>query len=67
MSETVSLIVVCIFSCMLGVTASAQEGDIKKVTNVEGVTEYQLDNGARVVLFPENSEATVTVLSLIHI
>ena len=61
MSETVSLIVVCIFSCMLGVTASAQEGDIKKVTSVEGVTEYQLDNGARVVLFPENSEATVTV------
>ncbi|MGI9517335.1 MAG: M16 family metallopeptidase [Pirellulaceae bacterium] len=32
-----------------------------KVASVEGVTEYQLDNGARVVLFPEASQPTITV------
>lgn len=32
-----------------------------KVCTVEGLTEYQLDNGLRVVIFPEPSKATVTV------
>jgi zinc protease len=33
----------------------------KKVASVEGVTEYRLANGARVLLFPEASRPTVTV------
>jgi zinc protease len=33
----------------------------KKVTSVEGITEYALDNGLRVLLFPDPSKATVTV------
>ena len=33
----------------------------KKVVTVEGVTEYKLANGARVLLFPEASRPTVTV------
>jgi zinc protease len=33
----------------------------RKVASVEGVTEYRLDNGARVLLFPEPSRPTVTV------
>jgi zinc protease len=33
----------------------------EKVTTVEGVTEYRLGNGARVLLFPENSRPTITV------
>ncbi len=37
--------------------APAQE----KVATVEGVTEYRLANGARVVLYPEPSRPTVTV------
>ncbi len=31
------------------------------VTSVEGITEYRLDNGLRVLLFPDRSKATVTV------
>src|SRR5262249_31061786 len=33
----------------------------KKVVTIEGVTEYQLANGARVLLFPEASRPTITV------
>ncbi len=32
-----------------------------KVTSVEGITEYKLANGLRVLLFPDPSKATVTV------
>jgi zinc protease len=34
---------------------------IRKVATVEGITEYRLDNGLRVLLFPDNSRPTVTV------
>jgi len=33
----------------------------KKVVSIEGITEYQLDNGLRVLLFPDDSTPTVTV------
>src|SRR5258706_3034598 len=33
----------------------------KKVASVEGITEYQLDNGLRVLVFPDNSQSKVTV------
>jgi zinc protease len=32
-----------------------------KVTAVEGITEYRLPNGLRVLLFPDQSKPTVTV------
>jgi zinc protease len=32
-----------------------------KITSVEGITEYRLDNGMAVLLFPDNSKPTVTV------
>lgn len=32
-----------------------------KITSVEGITEYRLDNGLIVLLFPDNSKPTVTV------
>src|SRR5437773_7463414 len=32
-----------------------------KVTTVEGITEYSLPNGLRVLLFPDQSKPTVTV------
>jgi zinc protease len=32
-----------------------------KVTSVEGITEYRLNNGLQVLLFPDNSKAKVTV------
>src|SRR3989454_11284292 len=33
----------------------------KKIAAVEGITEYQLENGLRVLLFPDNSQSKVTV------
>src|ERR1043166_4801288 len=33
----------------------------KKVTTVEGITEYRLDNGLRLLVFPDASRPTVTV------
>lgn len=32
-----------------------------KITSVEGITEYKLENGLRVLLFPDPSKATITV------
>ncbi|NNE99080.1 MAG: insulinase family protein [Pyrinomonadaceae bacterium] len=44
------------------VTVSAQMPDgVKKITSVEGITEYRLDNGLKVLLFPDNTKQTVTV------
>jgi zinc protease len=34
---------------------------IERVTSVEGINEYRLDNGLRVLLFPDPSKATITV------
>ena len=34
---------------------------IRKVTSVEGITEYRLPNGLKVLLFPDPSKPTVTV------
>src|SRR5216683_31220 len=33
----------------------------QRVTSVEGITEYRLANGLRVLLFPDQSKPTVTV------
>ncbi len=41
--------------------AAWKSGPPKKVTTVEGITEYTLDNGLRVLLFPDDSEDKVTV------
>jgi zinc protease len=43
---------------MVASAASAPPG---KVTEVEGITEYQLGNGLRVLLFPDSSKPTITV------
>jgi len=42
--------------------ATAQPpGAPRQTTTVEGITEYALDNGMRVLLFPDQSQSTVTV------
>ncbi|RYD52972.1 MAG: insulinase family protein [Sphingobacteriales bacterium] len=40
--------------------ATAVPGGIKKITSVEGITEYELANGMRVLLFPDASKPTIT-------
>jgi zinc protease len=42
-------------------SASNEAAEIMKVTEIEGITEYRLDNGVRVLLFPDTSKETVTV------
>ncbi len=34
---------------------------VKKITSVEGITEYSLSNGLRVLMFPDASKPTITV------
>ncbi len=51
-----------ILAAMLAITASsADSSGAKKVASVEGISEYQLDNGLRVLVFPDNSQSKVTV------
>ncbi len=43
------------------VAALAQPGAPRFVRQLEGISEYELDNGLRVLLFPDRSQPTVTV------
>jgi zinc protease len=40
---------------------SVQASGAEKVTEIEGISEYRLDNGTRVLLFPDPSQEVVTV------
>ncbi len=59
------LLVACI--SLTGFSVSAQQANQKLpkgmefVTSVEGITEYRLSNGLRVLLFPDPSKPTITV------
>ena len=55
-------------ACFLGLLlaldarrAAAQSAAPKKIASVEGITEYHLDNGVRVLLYPDQSRPKVTV------
>jgi zinc protease len=53
-----------LFAAALGLAfgmTAAQAAAPQKVTSVEGITEYRLDNGLRVLLFPDASRPKVTV------
>lgn len=39
----------------------AQESMVKKITSIEGITEYELPNGVQLLLFPDPSKSQVTV------
>ncbi|MGJ8662301.1 MAG: M16 family metallopeptidase [Marinicella sp.] len=40
---------------------------VELVTSVEGITEYRLDNGLQVLLFPDKSQETLTVNVTYHV
>jgi len=42
-------------------TVFTVDAQIQKTASVEGITEYKLDNGLKVLLFPDNSAQTITV------
>lgn len=46
---------------ILNMTGMSQATGAEQVTSVEGITEYKLDNGVRVLLFPDPSKPQVTV------
>ena len=43
------------------VFSNAITAQLEKTASVEGITEYQMDNGLKVLLFPDNSAQTITV------
>src|SRR5215210_4783692 len=52
-----------LFASIVCYTAVAQTlpSGVKKITSVEGISEYRLDNGLQVLLFPDPSRQTATV------
>jgi len=55
-----STIICFIVTSLLSTSVIATKG-AKKITEVEGITEYRLDNGLQVLLFPDQTKETVTV------
>src|SRR5450432_3523366 len=54
--KSTALSVLAIATVLAGVCAGQA-----KITTVEGITEYRLDNGLDVLFFPDKSKPTVTV------
>lgn len=56
------LVVSIAIACVLAASAQpAVPRGIARITSVEGITEYKLANGLRVLLFPDPSKPTITV------
>jgi zinc protease len=53
-----SFAIAALVTCQL---TAAEPPAPRKVATVEGLTEYQFDNGLRALLFPDNSQSKVTV------
>src|ERR1043165_1223427 len=58
--NALSLLLICTFAS-LSVFSELKAAEPRKVASVEGITEYQFDNGLRALLFPDNSQSKVTV------
>ena len=50
-----------VFTCFFCAGIESRAASPAKVVSIEGVTEYQFDNGARALLFPEASRPTITI------
>lgn len=60
----ITLLLVVVFAQTESLQADLMEQPFSnpiKVTTVEGITEYRLENGLRVLLFPDNTKETITV------
>ena len=53
------ILVVCVSG--LAAQAPAPLAGVERVASVEGITEYRLSNGLRVLLIPDPSKSTTTV------
>jgi zinc protease len=54
-------VVAFVLAVAVGSVAQALPSGVQKVTSVEGITEYAFPNGLRVLLFPDSSQAKITV------
>jgi len=63
MTERLRIGAVIALAAMIGslVLSSGQARALEPVTTVEGITEYRLDNGLKVLLMPDSSRPTTTV------
>jgi zinc protease len=61
MERVMARCVVFLIGALSAAAAWGQSGSYEKVATVEGVSEYRWANGARVILFPEAAEPTITV------
>jgi len=52
---------ISLFLPPLGSGQTALPAGVSKVTSVEGITQYQLDNGLKLLVFPDPSKSTITV------
>lgn len=55
------LSVLLLGSQLIWASPPKNEGEARKITTVEGITEYRLDNGLKVLLFPDPTKQTITV------
>ena len=56
-----NLLASCGIAALALAPAANAQGIAKQVTSVEGITEYALPNGLRVLLFPDQSKPTATI------
>ena len=61
MTRYLTVLVVGVAMLLPARPADAADAAPKKVRSIEGVTEYVLDNGLRVLLYPDESTPKVTV------
>jgi zinc protease len=57
----VSVVILAGFAFLAQAARAGQESAYKKAVTIEGITEYQMENGVRFLLFPDPSAPTVTV------
>src|SRR6188474_343842 len=60
MKRTIGFVALCSLWAVAGFAQALPRG-MDKVTSVEGITEYKLANGLRVLIFPDPSKSTITV------
>ena len=63
MKKIVALLAVSLFFLIAPVSRaqSSLPAGVTKVTSVEGITQYQFDNGLKLLVFPDPSKSTITV------
>ncbi|VUD59122.1 putative zinc protease [Thalassocella blandensis] len=60
-STTGSWLNLLLLALCITFSASVTAAKLEKVRSIEGITEYQMNNGMQVLLFPDNSKDTITV------